>query len=840
MAATGQPSNRLTAYRAKRTVEQTPEPAGTISRAPGRLYVFHQHAASRLHWDLRLEMDGVLVSWAVPKGPSYDPHDKRLAVHVEDHPVEYGDFEGVIPEGNYGAGAVILWDRGTWVPLGDPVEGLKQGKLLFELRGYKCRGLWTLVKIKKEVKNWLLIKERDAYATSGDHRFPPGSVWSGLTVEQLRDGVDMGAGIRERLAAEGVTRSPVDPARVEVMLAEPRSRPFTKKGWVFELKLDGYRIVAAVEGSEVLLLTRNRHDVTGNFPEVARALSSLPYSKLILDGELVCLDEDGRPSFQRLQQRAKLTRAVEIRRAAMAQPTTYFAFDFLGFEDFDLRALPLSERKELLHGVLPEVGAVPFVEDFPEQGERLFEQVRDLRLEGVVAKRAAAPYVGGRSADWLKIRADRVDDFVVVGFTEPKGSREGFGALLVADYVDGRLTCAGRVGSGFSDSDLAAVRARLDGIVRPDPPCEGPTPPGTDYTWVEPELVCEVRFKEWTSEGLLRQPVLVRFRDDKPVEECLRQQPRAGLVEPLEVDPLEDVPREVRFSNRDKVFWPVEGYTKGDLIDYYRTVGPWMLPFLRDRPLVLTRYPDGVDGKSFFQKDAPKFVPEWIRLERMWSEDSRREISYFVADNIETLLYVANMGAIPLHLWASRVATVEQPDWLILDLDPKEAPFRDVVTLARAAHDLGEEIGISTYPKTSGSTGIHVLMPLGRLCTWDQARSLAELFARVLVAGNPDIATLTRRPSSRHGKVYLDYLQNGRGKLVAAPYCVRPLPGATVSTPLAWDEVDSGLTIAQFTMATVPPRLRDLPERLMEPVITEVPDLAAVLQNLTERMAAES
>jgi bifunctional non-homologous end joining protein LigD len=839
MAATEDNSaDRLQAYRAKRAAERTPEPVGTVSRAPGHLFVFHQHAARRLHWDLRLEMHGVLMSWAVPKGPSNNPEDKRLAVHVEDHPVEYGDFEGTIPEGNYGAGAVIVWDRGVWVPIGDPDEGMAKGKLLFELKGYKCKGTWTLVKLKKEEKEWLLIKERDAYAVWDDHEFPAGSVWSGLTVEQLASGADPAAELVPALEEAGAVSGPVAPRDVGIMLAETAPRPFSDPDWVFELKLDGYRIIAGRRDGIVQLLTRNGHDVTGSFPEIAKAVGALPYEGLVLDGELIGLDDRGRPSFQRLQQRAKLTRPLEIKRASLEAPTTFFAFDLLGFGEFDLRPLPLVERKTFLRRILPTVGAVPYVEHFEEEGEALFERVRDLRLEGIVAKKAASPYRAGRSADWLKVRADLIDDFVVVGFSEPKGSRGGFGALHLADYVDGELTYAGRVGSGFSGEMLEEVRSTLDDLTRDTPACAGPVPKGEEHHWVEPKLMCEVRYKEWTDERVLRQPVFLTFRDDKPLEECIRHISRPALDEPATLETTAPVERVVRYSNLDKVFWPEEGYTKGDLIEFYRVVAPWALPFLRDRPVVLTRFPDGIDGKSFFQKDAPKFVPEWVRLERMWSEESQREILYFVADNVESLLYIANMGTIPLHLWASRIETLERPDWVILDLDPKEAPFRDVVTLARAAHDLCADVVIPSYVKTSGSSGLHVLMPLGRLCTYEQAKAIGELFARILAAEHPDIATVTRRPSSREGKVYVDFLQNGRGKLVVAPYSVRPLPGAPVSTPLAWDEVDDSLDIGHFTIATVPRRLQTLGRRLMEPVISETPDLGSVLEALTERLSA--
>jgi bifunctional non-homologous end joining protein LigD len=510
--------DRLDAYRAKRSLERTPEPAGTVgSDGAGRggLFVVHQHAARRLHFDLRLEMEGVLRSWAVPKGPCYDPAEKRLAVHVEDHPLEYGDFEGVIPAGNYGAGAVIVWDRGEWIPTGDPLEGLEKGKLLFELRGYKLRGTWTLVKIKKSEKDWLLIKERDAWATKDPEELAPESVLSGLTVEELGEGGDRGEVIRRELVRLGAPRRAVDVQALKPLLAETAERAFSRKGWLFEPKLDGYRILAARTRGEPRLLTRNGNDCATSFPEILRAVAALPFDRLVLDGEVVALDDGGRPSFQRLQSRARLSRPIDIRHASVNTPVTFYGFDLLGFEDFDLRPLPLADRKAVLRRVLPPVGALRFLEHVEEEGEALHREAERLKLEGIVAKKADAPYKGGRSSAWLKVRSRRTDDFVVVGFTAAKGSRGGFGALQLADYVDGTLTYAGRAGSGFTDRELADVKRTLESRRRRDPPCAGPIQGAKETTWVEPSLVCEVEYTEWTEEKLLRQPVFLRFREDK-------------------------------------------------------------------------------------------------------------------------------------------------------------------------------------------------------------------------------------------------------------------------------------------------------------------------------------
>src|SRR6266404_2170511 len=835
--------DRLDAYRAKRSLERTPEPAGAVARdGGGRLFVVHQHAARRLHFDLRLEMEGVLRSWAVPKGPSYDTAEKRLAVHVEDHPLEYGDFEGLIPKGNYGAGAVIVWDRGEWTPVGDPLEGLAEGKLLFELRGYKLRGLWTLVKLKKSEKDWLLIKERDAWASKDPEELPPESVLSGLTVEDLGAGRDRGEAIRRELTRLGAPRRPVEAKSVGLMLAETAERAFSREGWLFEPKLDGYRVLAARAPSEPRLLTRSGNDCAASFPEILRAVAALPFERLVLDGEVVALDDAGRPSFQRLQGRARLRRPLDIRHAAVNTPVTYYAFDLLGFEDFDLRPLPLTARKAALRRVLPPVGPLRYLEHVDDEGEALYREAERLGLEGVVGKKAGSPYRAGRSSAWLKIRSRRTGDFVVVGFTAPKGSRGGFGALHLADYLDGALVYAGRAGSGFTDKELPEVRRKLESLRRPDPPCSGPLPADKGTTWVEPALVCEVEYTEWTDEGLLRQPVFLRFRDDKRPEECVRESGqvdgRSGGQPVGELDPPPARPpdRQTAFTNVGKVFWPDEGYTKGDLIAYYRAIAPWLLPYLRNRPLVLTRYPDGIAGKSFFQKDAPGFRPEWIRTERMWSEETQREIDYFVCDDEASLLYVVNLGTIPLHLWASRAPTLERPDWCVLDLDPKGAPFEHVVEVALAARELCRRIELPLLVKTSGSSGLHLLIPLGRQCTHEQSRSLGELLARCIVGRLPKIATIVRQVSQRDGRVYVDYLQNGSGKLIVAPFSARPLPGAPVSLPLAWREVNRRLDIRRHTIKTAPERMRNLGADPLAEVLELSPDLGAALGRLQGEM----
>src|SRR6059036_1772303 len=557
----------LSTYREKRAFDRTPEPGGLVPKpAPqpdgGGLLIVHMHDATRLHWDLRLEMDGVLKSWAVPKGLSANPADKRLAVKVEDHPLEYGDFEGIIPEGNYGAGTVIVWDRGVWVPLEDPYEGLEKGKLLFELRGYKLRGRWTLIKLKKTPKEWLLIKERDEYVST--EPYSNESVLSGLTNDELRNAKQRAEPIKKELEKLGAPKRALRVEDTELMLAETRADHFTKDGWLFEVKLDGYRMRAACQDGEPILYSRKGQEYTESFPEIARAVKAIPFDGVILDGELVVLNESGHPSFNKLQARAKLG-AREAKRAAIESPATLYVFDLLAFEGYDLRKLPLIKRKEILQKILPPTGPLRYSEHFEKNGEALYEQVVNLGLEGIVAKKADSPYRNGRSSDWLKIRADRIDDFVVVGFSKPKGSRGGFGSLHVGAYKDGRLIYCGRAGSGFTGDQIDEISAQLQALVRKTPPCDPPEhgalPKGPDHTWVEPKLICDVRYKEFTHDGLLRQSVFLRFRDDKKPEDVVM--PGAGSRQPGAEESASPAPssrlpapREVKFSNLDKIFWP--------------------------------------------------------------------------------------------------------------------------------------------------------------------------------------------------------------------------------------------------------------------------------------------
>jgi bifunctional non-homologous end joining protein LigD len=848
-----------------RDPERTPEPFGGRPPTGGRLFVVQKHAARRLHYDLRLEMDGVLKSWAVPKGPSVHAEEKRLAVHVEDHPIEYGDFEGVIPTGNYGAGSVIVWDRGWYrsAKPEDPLTQLARGKLEVEIFGHKMRGRWTLARMSGKEKDWLLLKKADGAAVPPDaaeltERYPQ-SVLSGLTVEEMANASGRIAAIRARLDALEAPRGQVVARRQPFTLATLAEKPFSDPAWLFEIKYDGVRVLAARRGDRVELFGRSGQDTTSRYPEVVRALRALPVDSFVIDGEIVALDDAGRPSFQRLQPRMALTDPREIERLAVQRPAIGVFFDCLMLDDRDLRKLPLVDRKECLRLLVPSLGAVRYGDHVAEEGTAFFELASEQRLEGMVAKRARSVYSGARTRDWIKIKCQRRQEFVIGGYTDPQGSRGHFGALHLGVY-DGptdapRLVYVSKVGTGFDDAKLEAILDKLRPLARSTPPFDaGTIPTGRGHHWVEPRLVAEVRFTDWTDDGGIRHPTYIGLRDDKKPLECRREEvleeppltlpsPQRGGGEEEGVSPSpprggegrvrgreEEEPR-LKPTNVKKVFWPAEGYTKGDLIAYYERVAPLMLPYLKDRPLVLTRFPDGITGKSFYQKDAPDFAPAWVRTERIYSRDTERDIAYLVVDDVEMLRYVANSGAIPIHLWASRIPSLERPDWLVLDLDPKGAPFTDVVRVALALRRILDRLELPSYVKTSGATGLHILLPLAARYTYEQCRTFARLLAVMGVEAEPEISTVARPLRNRGGKVYIDFGQNGHGQTIVAPYSLRPLSGAPASCPLEWREVTPRLDPARFTLGTLPVRFDKMADPLT-PVLGDGIDMAAALERI--------
>lgn len=882
---------RLDPYRRKRDPARTPEPFGDgdderrkgapiptsrdavarrkafVSLLPGPQFVVQKHWASHMHFDLRLELGGTLVSWAVPKGPSTHVEEKRLAMHVEDHPLEYADFEGVIPAKNYGAGSVIVWDRGWYGSFKpEPLdEQYARGKMELELHGFKLRGRWTLVRMggrSKSGKEWLLLKKADGGASEREAvEVYPESVITGITVEEMKDVASVIDALRERVESLRAPQREL-PKELPFMLATLSEKTPSGPAWAFEIKYDGVRVLARRDGDEVRLTGRSGRDITARYPEVALAIGGLAVPEFVLDGEIVAEDENGRPSFQRLQARMHLSKPRDIERCARSVPVRGMFFDCLSLLGHDLRGLPLEQRKELLARVLPPLGPVQRVDHIVSQGPAFYDAANQLGLEGIVAKKLASTWTGRRSPDWLKIKCQRRQEFVIGGYTEGQGSRAKMGALHVGVYDDDRrLVYVTKVGTGLDDATIETIAKAL--TPRATSPFDVDSPGARGNRWAEPKLVCEVRFTEWTREGGLRHPTFLGMRADVKPEDVRREDPvdheadtEESVAEPDDVvveeveqepdpapgparptrrvTPVQRAPaasdKVVKLTNLKKVFWP-DGTTKGDLIAYYETIAPLMLPYLVDRPIVLTRYPDGIDGKSFYQKDAPVYVPDWVRTEKIPHEE--RDIRYFVVDDLESLRYIANLGTIPIHAWGARIGSLDHPDWLVIDLDPKSAPFTDVVKVARVVHDLLNDLGIPGYPKTSGATGLHILIPMGQQYTDDEVKTFARILATMVVERVPDISTITRTISARGSKVYVDFGQNGYGITIAAPFSLRPVPAASGSCPLRWDEVTARLDPSKFTIRTIPERFRN-EEDPLAPVLGEGIDMGAAIERIEE------
>ncbi len=811
-------------YRDKRDPARTNEPFSAERISSGRSlagrFVVHLHDATRRHWDLRIEIGGALKSFAVPRGPSLDPADKRLAVNTEDHPLEYLEFEKVIPEGNYGAGAMIVWDAGRVVYLeGSAEEGIARDKIDFELWGYKLRGKFGL--IHTNANQWLLVKKQDAYATRADLvQKEPHSVLSGLTVEQLADVGKVVAELEAEAERLGAKRGAVAAREVSPMLCTPSEDELTDPERLYELKLDGVRIVAERDGARVDLRYRKQRSATATYPEIARALTALPVARVVIDGEIVAFGADGKPSFELLARRIHLARPRDVMRAAGEVPVSFLAFDLLALGPFDLRAVPLAARKRLLMRLLPGKGRMRALDHLEGDGRALFAFCRENGLEGVVAKRSDSPYLEGRRGpEWLKIKCQREDDFVVTGWEESDKARK-LKSLVLASYgAAGELVARGKVGSGLGDATIDDLLARLAPIARGR---EG------KVHLVEPVLVVNVEHMGFTDAGMLRHPVFHGLRADVDPRECtaapLDEKLDAALAAP---EPAITGGGKVELSNQDKVFWPDDGYTKGDLCRYYAAVAEVLLPLLADRPVVLVRYPDGIEGKNFYQWRVPRGTPEWLRSLELRDQDAlfrgdtphpgtRETKRSFLVDDVDALVHIANLGCIPLHVLAARAGSLDTCDFLTIDIDLGERSFADGVKVALSLREVLDDIGLSGFAKTSGQTGLHVLIPLGPGISFDIARLLVELLGRILEGRHGDIATMERRVEPRRGRIYIDTGQTGRSRTIVAPYSVRAVPHATVSTPLAWDELSAALDPSKFTMMTVPARVAEIGDPMAE------------------------
>jgi bifunctional non-homologous end joining protein LigD len=800
--------------------------------------VVQKHAARRTHFDLRLEIGGALVSWAVPKGPSADPAAKRLAVHVEDHPLEYGDFEGMIPKGEYGAGAVIIWDRGRYEPVAAAddsdealARGVREGKLDFILHGERMRGRWALVRMKTSDSdnNWLLLKKKDLHAEPGN---PDG------LVERHRDSVISGRTVEDATLAgpaaesEPTARPPVD---VRPMLAQRSDALPEGEAWCFELKLDGIRVMAwAQRSGDARLYSRSGQSIELAFPEVAEAIELLARrtgSEFVADGELVAAARGDAASFGDLQPRLNLRDHRESARLARAQPAELFLFDLLWLDGADLRDLALSDRKEKLRSLLTSGGhRLHYVAHDVARGAALTNRARREGYEGVVAKRLKGRYRSGeRSRDWLKVKQLARQEFVVCGWTDPQGGRTGFGALVLGYYEepDGDLRCAGRVGSGFSADDLRAISEKLAALETEVSPLAEVPDDLEDAHWTRPELVAEVKFLEWTREGRLRQPVFLGLRSDIQARAVLKEkrpEPEKGPPVRLSAEldslilSLENLERErrdgelevegrrLKVTNLSKVLWPDIAATKGELLRYCVSVAPALLPVVRDRPLTLERYPDGISGEMFYQQRVVGTVPKGVRTVKLEVEGD--ELERVVGGDLYTLLYTAQLAAISQHVWPSRVGSLPEMDYAVLDLDPAEGvPFSAVRAAGLAVREQLERLGLRGYPKTSGASGLHIVLPLQAGTSYDTGRLLAELVANLVARAHPEFTTIQRVVSKRGKRVYLDFLQNRRGATVASAYSVRPRAGASISAPLAWSELDEEIEPLDFTIRTLGERL---------------------------------
>ena len=834
----------LERYRQKRDFRVTPEPAGKVGqrRSRGLRFVIQKHAATRLHYDFRLELNGVLLSWAVPKGPSLDPNDKRLAMHVEDHPLEYGDFEGVIPAKQYGAGTVMLWDRGTWLPKTDPAEGYAKGRLKFDLEGEKLKGGWNLVRSRGGKyggeNSWLLFKEVDEFARLGAQALiaedRPDSVATGRSLEQIAAAADRvwhsnqsvaanvkGGALRKSETIKGLAKvkgarkAPL-PDLLEAQLATSAKAPPTGPAWVHEIKYDGYRMLCRIAQRQVRMLSRADKDWTGDFPAVARALALLPVDEAWLDGEVVALDSHGRTSFQALQKALS---------AADSRSLKYLAFDLLYLNGFDLRGAILTERKRLLRELLADAPAsIQFSEHFAAPGAAFFQNVSDLGLEGMVSKRGDLPHRAGRGPAWQKIKCMRRQEMVIGGYTDPEGTRQGFGALLLGVYeTDGRLAYVGKVGTGFSDETLDTLSRTLSGLVQKRSPFHNP-PVGADARrahWVKPSLVAEVRFVEWTDDGTLRHSSFVGLRADKPAREVVREPVDSpALAEPAIEAPVRSPPRPrtqpvtdknavagIALTHPEKKLYPETGITKRELALYYATVGDSMLPHLRDRPLTLLRCPNGWSEGCFYQKKAEDGVNDAISRIEIGGGDGGIAL-YMMADSVPAIVALLQMGVLEMHPWGSRARNLGCPDRIIFDLDPDDAvDWEDLRQAALLVKTLLENIGLVPYVKTTGGKGLHVVVPIEPVVPWDHVKGFTRAVAEFLERTFPDRFTSKLLKVSRRGKIFIDYLRNSEGATAIAAYSTRARGNAPVSTPVAWDELSRDLRFDHFNVGNVPKRL---------------------------------
>jgi bifunctional non-homologous end joining protein LigD len=923
----------LSLYNKKRHFDKTSEPKGKEKSSKGSLrFVVQKHDASHVHYDFRLEMEGVLKSWAVPKGPSLNPSDKRLAMAVEDHPFDYRDFEGIIPEGNYGGGTVIVWDEGTYEPINSDglsrkekekmlLHQLHSGNLKFVLHGEKLNGEYALFLMKaRGERSWILVKKNDEYANEKDITEQNASVKSGKTIAEVaaengtvpnhpeeldkktskkvnlladkkadpkkkastksRSAKTIGSSVvkgkKKALNVNNILGDSKDkavkssmPADVVPMLATLVTEPFDDERWIFEIKWDGYRAVAYCNGTSVELASRRLQSFTEKYAPVSDALSKLNV-KAVFDGEIVAVNEKGAPEFQLLQNWQNTPAQLQ-----------FFIFDIIWLNGYDVTLLPLVERKRILKEILPEDDTVIKYSDHVEaKGEEFFKVALKQGLEGIMAKKANSTYkIATRSDDWVKIKVNQRQEVVIAGFTQPRNTRKYFGSLLLGVYDGEELVYVGHTGSGFNAKSLEAVYKKLQPLIIDQSPFDKKPKTNMPATWVKPKLVCEIKFSEWTKDQMARHPIFMGMRDDKKAKDvifekaknmaqlssakksatkkaALQKTSKKAAVKAttkktqkkspvrfrpnnmqvnLEVDTDQLITvngHDLKLTNLDKQYWKKEKFSKGDMINYYLRMEPFIMPYMVDRPQSLNRHPNGIDGPNFFQKDVKGKVPDWMQTHEDFSESTNATVEYLVCSNEATLIYMANLGCIEMHPWHSRSQSWENPDWCLIDLDPdKTNSFDQVITVANVVYKLLNAIGSKSYVKTSGSSGIHIYIPLGARYNYDQSKQLAELVVNMVHQEMPDITSVERSPAKRKGLIYLDYLQNRQTQTAAAPYSLRPKPGVPVSTPLDWSEVKKGLTPTTYNAYNIWDRLKAEGD-LFKPVLGKGIDLEKVLSKL--------
>ena len=883
----------LSAYNKKRSFTKTNEPKGGKSTGKELRFVIQKHAATHLHYDFRLEMDGVLKSWAVPKGPSTDPKIKRLAMMVEDHPYDYKDFEGIIPQGEYGGGTVMVWDEGTYIALEAKeqtinqqenylLKELKKGSVKLILKGKKLNGEFALIKTKGMGENaWLLIKHNDKYASETDITKKDKSVKSNKTLKQIEQAFNDKSPItkKEDSKKKSITKNTVVEDRedlapkisaiknilktatkqkfytkVKPMLATLVDHPVEGDDWLYEIKWDGYRAVAMLNKNNIELKSRNDKSFNEKFYPIFNALKEVG-TNAILDGEIVVVNEKGMANFGALQN-WKSEADGELR---------YYVFDILWYEGYNLKELPLTARKTILEKIMPNHHLFYLSEPIQATATDFLATAKDMGLEGIMAKRKDSLYEANRRGEnWLKIKANQSQEVVIGGYTINENTNKPFSALLVGVFNNKQFIYIGKVGTGFSIKtqkemiDLFKPLQIENSAFKMEPNVNKgsrfrPNPPNAKEVWLKPQLICEVNFTEITSDGLMRHPAFKGLRTDKKVNEVSLELPKqlnkATVIDDLAkhikpiienstgfiLNPHEQTQvkkingHELKFTNLSKMFWPEDKITKRDLINYYDQVAPYLLPYLKNRPQSLNRYPNGINGKSFYQKDVTDKVPDWAKTYLYHSKDSEADKHFLLANDEATLLYMANLGSIEINPWSSTIKKPDHPTWCIIDLDPDQNSFNEVIEAAQITKQILEDMGIDSYCKTSGSTGLHIYIPFGNKYTYEQSKEFARIIVTLVHKELPKITSLERAIKDRDGKMYLDFLQNRAQATVAAPYAVRPKPGATVSIPLHWDEVKKGLKMTDFTIFNTLERLNSVGD-IFKPVLGKGIDLRKVIK----------